>query len=257
MATQSKAAAAVAATFVLSLSILVWLQTVEVAKANPMYNVKPAYESFIIRSPENGSANEGSILVKFTVKTNAPSDMHNNYCFKIDDAKPVLVANISVVEGTLVSNDVNPNSISDEGIYNPNPPYYIPYVDYVLEGNSSLPSLSEGWHNVTVNRGTAISDPKIQSTTVRFFAKAIQTPSPSRTPSTTPMPSLTESASPLPSSTQRSTMEPSLTANPTGPMHNSKLLPYSLIIAFAVAAVAAVFAAGFLICFTKRKGMKS
>jgi hypothetical protein len=142
---------------------------VEVAKANPMYNVKPAYESFTIQSPKNSSYCEGLVQLKFTVNTNAPSDMHNNYCYKIDEMKPVLVSNITVVKGTLVTKDFNPYSRSGEGIYNPNPPYYIPYNDYVLEGNVVLPPLPGGWHNLTVNRGTAISDPKIQSLTVRFF----------------------------------------------------------------------------------------
>ncbi len=115
----------IAAIIILALlfASLAGLQFLEVTKANPMYNVKPAYESFVIQSPQNGSICEDSILLKFTVKTNAPSDMHNNYCYKIDDARAVLAINITVVEGTLVSKDVNPNPVSGEGIFNPNPPY--------------------------------------------------------------------------------------------------------------------------------------
>lgn len=167
MAMVRKAFAAAIAILFVTLLLLVETSFIEVTNANPIGGyMKPAYESFQILSPNNGSTCDGQVRLYFTINTNAPSDMHNNYVYKIDETKAASVDNVTLIRGTEISNEVSPYSIS---AMNPWHPYYMPYVDYLLQGYVVLPPLLKGWHTIYVNRGTSIGDRNVVSPSVTIY----------------------------------------------------------------------------------------
>ncbi len=150
---------------VFAVSVLIGIQAVEVADANPMH-MKPYYEIFSIQSPQNNNHYTNPISLKITLIRNAVT-IARSYYYTIDLGTPQKISNLEIVK-------------QQEIIFN----NYYHYIEVTLEANIVLPYLDEGWHNITV--GSAI---------VRFYANASSMPT-NPTPDISPVPSLLPSVSP-------------------------------------------------------------
>jgi hypothetical protein len=196
-------------TVIFTISLLIGLQVVEVVDANP-FNLKPVYDTISIQLPQNDSINTNPISLNFSVKR---SDYTTAcvYHYRIDGNASQRVNQITIITQTEIKNDAN----------------YHPYTDYTLEGNTVLPYLAEGWHNLTVY--------ELGSATVSFYVNANST-STSPTPNISTIPSLSTN----PASSQSIISD--LLSNQTN----------LLLIAIVIAIVAVALIS--LVYFRRRKG---
>jgi hypothetical protein len=126
-------------TLMLTIGILV----VEVAKANPI-NTRPGYNIITIQSPQDNRYNINPISLNFTVRSNLFL-YFSQFFYTIDGDIPQNVSQRKIIDQKMINDTVNPSPYLDYG------PYYFPYTEYILEGNTALPYLAEGWHNLTVS----------------------------------------------------------------------------------------------------------
>ncbi len=122
---------------------------VRLGKANPIL-VKPLYAMISIQQPQEKTYNYSTLTLGFTAKTNAdPSLLEYGYVLDRDVVGTISEFNVTKTE--TIYND-QPDWIPDKSTtyYRC---YYHPYIEYTLEGNAELPSLPEGWHNITVYQG--------------------------------------------------------------------------------------------------------
>jgi LPXTG-motif cell wall-anchored protein len=146
-------------------SLLIGVQAVEVANANPMY-MKPYYEIFSIQSPQNNNHYTNPIPLKITLVRNAVT-IARSYYYTIDLGAPQKISQLEIVKQQKITSN-----------------NYDPYTEVTLDASIVLSFLDEGWHNITVG-----------SATVRFYVNASAMPT-NPTPNITPVPSLLPSVSP-------------------------------------------------------------
>ncbi len=140
-----------AATLIIALLITAAAGTllVRLGKANPIL-VKPLYAMISIQQPQEKTYNYSTLTLGFTAKTNADPSLLE-YAYVLDRDVVGIISEFNVTKTETIYND-QPDWTGDKPTtyYHY---YYHPYVEYTLEGNAELPSLSEGWHNITVYQG--------------------------------------------------------------------------------------------------------
>lgn len=191
-------------TAIFVVSILIGIQAVEVADANPM-NMKPYYEIFSIQSPQNNNHYTNPVTLKITLIRNAVT-IARSYYYTIDLGTPQKISQLEIVKQQKITSD-----------------NYNPYTEVTLEASIVLPYLDEGWHNITVG-----------SATVRLYVNASLMPS-SPTPNTSTVPSLSPSTSPSNSPTIESSQkafQEKLTA--TQQSYTLGILSIAVVIGFSV-----------------------
>ena len=210
------------------LSLVVGLQVVDVANANPM-GMKPGYIIVTIQSPKNHSCYSNPVTVNFTAElrvsyVSQTSPVNPNIPYKIDGGKEKSISEIEVIDYKEIRDEINPSSpIADY-------PYYLPYADYSLKGSVILPYLDEGWHNLTVGY-----------TTIEIYVEVS-----SDTPNNTPTPSTSPSKTP----TQWSTVNPSKEA------FQEKLIAKRQSYTIGILSIAVVISLGVLFYFKRRQGTR-
>jgi hypothetical protein len=207
------------------LALVVGIQVIEIAKANPM-GMKPSYILVTIQSPKNNSHYSNPVILNFTAEhrtsyISQSSPANHNIYYKIDGGESQRISEIEVINYKEIRDEINPKSpIADY-------PYYLPYAVYSLKGSVVLPNLTKGWHNLTVG-----------STIIEFYVEFSNDipnniPAPSNSPSTKP--------------TQLSTV------NPNRAFHE-KLIAIQQSYTLGVIIVAVVISLGVLFYFKRRKG---
>jgi len=184
--------------FTLLASLGAGLQTVEVVMANPIPNT---YTSLTIDAPQNAIYTSNKITVNFKahgiVGIGDPASVrYLNYSYILDENKPVIIENITKISDFVI----------DKNIF---------FYQYNLTGSITLPNLSEGKHNLTIQLiyYSEILHPEnstLAKTDTQFTVNLPQDP-PTITPTTTPTRSPTPSPTPTNSPTQQPTLEPTLT----------------------------------------------
>ena len=88
-------------------SLLIGVQAVEVANANPMY-MKPYYEIFSIQSPQNNNHYTNPIPLKITLVRNAVT-IARSYYYTIDLGAPQKISQLEIVkQQKITSNNYDP-----------------------------------------------------------------------------------------------------------------------------------------------------
>ena len=132
------------------------LLVAEDVKANPLY-YKSSYEIISIQSPQNKTYNTNSLSLNFTSKTNLYPNMLV-YHYTLDGNATILYGEISNkllhVEQKVTNQIIESKDPFDLAYYY----YYHPNTQYTIECNSVLPALSDGWHNITIYRGSNYHD---------------------------------------------------------------------------------------------------
>jgi hypothetical protein len=146
-------------------------QMVRFAGANPNIFIKPRYCHISIQSPQNGTENTAPILLNFTVKKWDISDVYS-YFYILDGQD--YQSGVKIEEIQFVGQE----TMSDEGVF--------PYEETTLRGQTVLPTLPDGAHNVTVFIGQVLGDGTIRpanvdpfSTTANFNVDSTTNSSPS------------------------------------------------------------------------------
>jgi len=139
----------------LLVSAILGVQLISFAGANPNMFIKPRYCNISIQSPQNGTQNSAPILLNFTVKKWDVSDVYS-YFYVLDGQD--YQAGIEIEEIQFVGQE----TMSDEGAF--------PYEEITLRGQTVLPSLPDGAHNVTVFIGQALGDGTIRPANVDPFS---------------------------------------------------------------------------------------
>jgi hypothetical protein len=117
---------------------------VNLARANPM-NIEPLYCSISIQSPQNRTYDTEPVLLNFTVKTNYELGAYQYFYF---------------LDGQDTQASVKVEEIQDFG----------PSAEYHHEGQIVLPTVSDGWHNLTVFLGYVDADGVIHNADVDPFS---------------------------------------------------------------------------------------
>ncbi len=218
-----------ATTIILSviLTLGVSLQVVEVTEANP-FNLKPVYDIISIQSPQNNGSYTNPISLNFTVKRSGYTTACVYY-YTLDGKPHTRISNIEILQQKEIKNDINPSPPEGFG------PYYFPYTDYTLEGNTVLPYLAEGWHNLTVY--------ELGSATVSFYVNA-NSESSNLTLNISPVPSLSPTITP----SYSSTLEPSKKA------FQEKLIAIQQSYILGVIIVVVLIGLGVLFYYKRRRG---
>jgi hypothetical protein len=138
-----------AATF--AISMLIGIQAVEVANANPI-NQKAGYEVITIDSPKSLTfSSSNSITLTFKCHTNFVAN-YLSYCYTMDGSGATLYGNVWHQMLKVEQKIINQTVISN-GTSNSRTEPYLPYTDYEIEIIAILSSLGDGNHRMSLYRG--------------------------------------------------------------------------------------------------------
>jgi hypothetical protein len=129
----------------LSISLLV-----TVVNANPFFQ-KGDYNLITINSPQNATYKTNSLTLNFTSKNNF-NPSYLSYCYVIDGNDSILKGNIWRSMLKVETRTINQVIISNDSLNIRNEPYP-PYTEYLIEGQTALPLLTDGNHNITIYQG--------------------------------------------------------------------------------------------------------
>ncbi len=198
-----------------AVSILIGMQVVRIAEANPTMFGKTRYCHISIESPKNGTTlNTQPVALNFTVtEVKMASDYTYFYLLDTQDLQyGVRVQNLVLVSKETVTNDT-----------------FFPYERQMFAGGAILPILASGSHNLTVFIGYAIGDGTLKAANVEPFSSAISF------------------------NIDNKTVIPSQTTGISNVSYNQDDLPAYLVVAVPIVIVA-VIASLSLIYFKRRKG---
>ncbi|MCW4044628.1 MAG: hypothetical protein NWE94_03820 [Candidatus Bathyarchaeota archaeon] len=143
----SNKALAIPFIWMLLLSVVVGTRIVYLAEANPIPPPDP-YCNISIYSPQNKTYNTEPVRLSFAVKTNYELGSYQYFYF---------------LDGQDIQTSFKVEEIQDFG----------PSAEYHHAGQAVLPTLSDGWHNVTVFIGYVDADGAIRTAEVDpLFATA-------------------------------------------------------------------------------------
>ncbi len=144
---------------IFAFSILIGMQVVQFAEANPTMFGKSRYCHISIESPKNGTTlNTQPIALNFTVtEVKMASDYTYFYLLDTQDLQyGVRVQNLVLVSKETVTNDT-----------------FFPYERQMFAGGAILSILASGSHNLTVFIGYAIGDGTLKAANVEPFSSTI------------------------------------------------------------------------------------
>ncbi len=126
------------------------VQICNLVSANPVYQ-KPGYDEAWIESPQNKTYNPAAVSLSFIFITNF-NPPYLSFCYTLDGTGEYLTGPIWEAMMKINQSVTSQRVISwDSPSYGSEP--YRPYTEYVIEGYTTLPLLSDGAHNITVYRG--------------------------------------------------------------------------------------------------------
>jgi hypothetical protein len=240
---------------ILVVSLLIGIQAVEIVEANPLPPNWMASMTITIQSPLKGVINDLPLLVNFSAQSSpvfhlsdTQTDGYTGDFFYVLDGQSMSYGGTKIADTQMIVTSQN---------------------KYQFNGQTYIPNLIEGPHNITVYWG-ASSNNRIYydeswSTTIQFYVinenpsptpKTTLTPnSPvlSPSPSPTSKPNLTQS--PVPTSSQMPTPSPTLTSITTPTQVSSNYLLDQILLTAIVSVIVIVAVTSVsLIYFRSRKG---
>jgi hypothetical protein len=136
-------------------SLFVTPQLIEMTVANPI-NQKAIYENVTIEYPQTIRYSSNDVSLNFTSQTNSRLTIlplsYTSYCCTLDGSGEVLYGEVwarmlkthqRIISQTVISNDT-PSFRSEP---------YLPYTDYIIEIKTTLSSLRDGNHKITLYKG--------------------------------------------------------------------------------------------------------
>jgi hypothetical protein len=136
-------------------SLFVTPQLIEMTVANPI-NQKPIYEIVTIEYPQTIRYSSNDVSLNFTSQTNSRLTIlplsYTSYCCTLDGSGEVLYGEVwarmlkthqRIISQTVISNDT-PTFRSEP---------YLPYTDYIIVIKTTLSSLRDGNHKITLYKG--------------------------------------------------------------------------------------------------------